>query len=62
MEIFILANLFICRHKRNAYRLENLSVFQSVCIPWAGFFLVEYHGETVLFLNKEETPHVKWTL
>ena len=33
MEIFILTNLLICRRTRNAYCLENLSVFQSVDIP-----------------------------
>ena len=33
MEIFIRTNIFIGGHKRNAYYLKNLSVFQNVEIP-----------------------------
>ena len=62
MEIFILKNLLIGRHKRNVYCLENLSVFQSVDIPWTGYFAVECHGRFVLFLIEEEAPLVKWRL
>ena len=62
MEIFILTNPLICRHKINACCLENFNVFQSVHIPWSGGFTDECYGQTVLFLNKEETPHAKWRL
>ena len=53
MEIFILTNLLICTYadtKRNAYCLENLSVFQSVDIASMGDFTAECHEQTVLFL------------
>ena len=55
-------DLLICSHKRNAYCSENLEFFQSVDIPWTGDFAAECHEKTVLFLNKEETPHTKWRL
>ena len=35
------------------------SIFQIVGIPWTGEFASECRGETVSFLNKEETPHAK---
>ena len=35
------------------------SVFQIAGIPWTGEFAVEYHGQTVLFLKKEENLHAK---
>ena len=62
MEIFILANRLICRHEKDAYCFENFFVFQSFDISWISYFAAQCHGQTVLFLNKEETPHVKWRL
>ena len=66
MEIFILTNHLICRHKRNVYCLENLHFFQSVDIPWTSDFAAEYHEQLFCFSIRRK-PHMqnedyKWSI
>ena len=62
MEYLFLQTSFAETKGMHTVCLKNLGVLQSVDIPWTGDFAAECHGQTVLFLNKEETQYAKGRL
>lgn len=57
MEIFILTNCLLCGYKSNAYCLKNLSVSQSVDVPWMGDFAVSVPNKGKLRIQNKDC---KW--